>query len=87
MRGTAAEVAARFTAPPKGEIAVVIGPAAVAAEAGDDDARLREALGLLIGAGLGAGRAADVAAGLGIAPRNRAYRVALAVAEERRAAT
>ena len=87
VRGTAAELAARFTTPPKGEISVVIGPAPVAAGSGDDDARLREALGLLIGAGLGAGRAADVAAGLGIAPRNRAYRVALAVAEERRAAT
>jgi len=87
VRGTAAELAERFAAPPKGEIAVVIGPAAPAAVPGDDDAPLREALGLLIGAGLGAGRAADVAAGLGIAPRNRAYRVALAVAEERRSAT
>lgn len=89
VRGTAAEVAARFATPPKGEIAVVIGPAAAVAPgaADGDDARLRDALGLLIGAGLGAGRAADVAAGLGIAPRNRAYRVALSVAEERRAAT
>ena len=87
VRGTAAELAARFTEPLRGEISVVIGAAPVVDEADDGDARLRQALGVLIGAGLGAGRAADVAASLGIAARNRAYRVALAVADERRAAT
>ena len=87
VRGTAAELAARFGAPPKGEIAVVIGPAAPEPDAGDDDVPLRQTLAVLLDAGLGAGRAADVAASLGVAARNRAYRVALAVAEERRSAT
>jgi 16S rRNA (cytidine1402-2'-O)-methyltransferase len=87
VRGTAAELAARFSAPPRGEIALVIAPAAVAAGPGDDDEPLRSTIAVLLDAGLGAGRAADVAASLGPAPRNRAYRVALAVAEERRSAT
>jgi hypothetical protein len=43
-----------------------------------DEARLREVLALLRDAGLGPARAADVAAALGAAPRNRAYREALA---------
>ena len=85
-RGTAAELAARFPAPPRGEIAVVVGPApAPGADAGD--ARLRAALAILLDAGLGAGRAADVAAALGAAPRNRAYRAALEQAGARRADT
>ena len=87
VRGTAAEVAALFTSPPRGEIAVVIGPAEITATADEGDARLREMLVVLLDAGLGAGRAADVAATLGIAARNRAYRVALAVAGERRSET
>ncbi len=84
VRGTAAELAARFTSPPKGEIAVVIGPAVVVSDIAEGEDRLREALGVLLDAGLGAGRAADVAANLGIAARNRAYRAALALADERR---
>lgn len=89
LRGTAAELAARVTAPPKGEIAVVVGPAP--AGAGEDAAAagapaLRSALEAMLDAGLGAGRAAEIAAALGAAPRNRAYEVALSIAEERRAA-
>ena len=85
-RGTAAELAERFPVPPRGEIAVVVGPpAAPGPEAAD--ARLRAALALLLDAGLGAGRAADVAAALGAAPRNTAYRAALEEAEARRSAT
>jgi 16S rRNA (cytidine1402-2'-O)-methyltransferase len=81
VRGTAAEVAARLAEPPRGEVTLVIG-AGRPPEA--DEERLRAAMGLLLDAGLGAGRAAEVAAALGAAPRNRAYRAALAVAEERR---
>lgn len=87
VRGTAAELAARFDAPPKGEIAVVIGAAPPEDDAGDADARLAETLGVLLDAGLGAGRAADVAATLGAASRNHAYRAALALAGSRRAET
>jgi 16S rRNA (cytidine1402-2'-O)-methyltransferase len=87
VRGSAAELAARFGSPPRGEITVVIGPAPVGAAGDDEDERLRRSLGLLLDAGLGAGRAADVLSSLDAAPRNRAYRVALALAEERRAAT
>lgn len=85
-RGTAAELAGRFHEPPRGEIAVVVGPAAAPGPEAAD-ARLRAALALLLDAGLGAGRAADVAAALGAAPRNRAYRAALEEAEARRSAT
>jgi 16S rRNA (cytidine1402-2'-O)-methyltransferase len=81
LRGTAAEVAARVTEPPRGEITLVIG-AGEPREA--DGERLRAAMALLLEAGLGAGRAAEVAAALGAAPRNRAYRAALAAAEARR---
>ena len=84
VRGTAAGLAARFTSPPKGEVVVVIGPAAVVTDTAESEDRLREALAVLLDAGLGAGRAADVAANLGIAARNRAYRAALALADERR---
>ena len=85
VRGTAAEVAALIAEPPRGEITLVIGAGEPAADAGEDG--LLAALALLIDAGLGAGRAAEVAAALGAAPRNRAYRAALALAEERRQAT
>jgi 16S rRNA (cytidine1402-2'-O)-methyltransferase len=87
LRGTAAELAGRLTEPLRGEIAVVVGPAPPVPAGPADDGPLRAALTALLDAGLGAGRAAEVAAGLGAAPRNKAYRVALAVAEERRRAT
>ncbi len=86
VRGPAAEVAERFTAPPRGEIAVVIGPAP-AAGAAAEPAALRAALTLMLDGGLGAGGAAEVAAALGAASRNDAYRVALELAARRRAET
>lgn len=86
VRGPAAEVAARFADAPRGEIAVVIGPAAARDDdAGDTD--LRAAMALLLDAGVGAARAAEVAATLGVASRNRAYRAALSIADERRSST
>jgi 16S rRNA (cytidine1402-2'-O)-methyltransferase len=75
VRGTAAEVAARFAEPPRGEVAVVVG--AAPAGAAPDEGRLDEVLAVLRDAGLGAGRAADVAAALGVASRNAAYRRAI----------
>ena len=87
VRGSAAELAARFIAPPRGEIALVIAPARPGDEPDDGGDRLRQTMGMLLDAGLGAARAADVAASIGAAPRNRAYRAAISVADERRSAT
>jgi 16S rRNA (cytidine1402-2'-O)-methyltransferase len=76
VRGSAAEVALRLAEPVRGEVTLVVG--AAPADAAPDEARLREVLALLREAGLGPARAADLAAALGAAPRNRAYREALA---------
>lgn len=83
VRGTAAEVAARFSQAPRGEIAVVVGAAPPAARDAPA-AGLRDAIAVMLDAGLGAGRAAEVVAALGAAPRNAAYTAALELAAERR---
>jgi 16S rRNA (cytidine1402-2'-O)-methyltransferase len=73
VRGTAAELAARFAAPPKGEITIVLGP-------GEHEAPLDDALAAveeLIGAGTPRRAAADVVARLTGAPRNLLYRESL----------
>ncbi|MGD9695115.1 MAG: 16S rRNA (cytidine(1402)-2'-O)-methyltransferase [Thermoleophilia bacterium] len=82
VRGTAAQVAARIAEPPRGEIALVVGAAPPARDAGDAD--LAAGMALLLDAGLSAARAAEAAAALGAAPRNRAYRAALAAARDSR---
>jgi 16S rRNA (cytidine1402-2'-O)-methyltransferase len=87
LRGTLAELAERLDAPPKGEVVLVLAPAEAPAPGADDAGRLREALGHMLDAGLGAGRAADLAAALGLARRNAAYRAAVEEAERRRSAT
>ena len=87
VRGTAEEVATRFREAPRGEIAVVIGPAATPEDDDAGGAGLRAAMALLLDAGVGAARAAEVAATLGVASRNRAYTAALEVADERRSST
>ena len=88
VRGTAAEVAARFAGAARGEVTLVIGAAPDSAGGSDaaGDARLRIGLAVMLDAGMGAGRAAEAVAALGVAPRNRAYEVALEIAAERRAA-
>ncbi|MGD9572093.1 MAG: hypothetical protein AB7V62_09430, partial [Thermoleophilia bacterium] len=91
LRGTAADLAAAVTEPPLGVVAVVVAAAPGAGEGdggqGAADDALRAALETMIDGGLGAGRAAEAVAALGAAARNRAYRLALEVAEERRRAT
>ena len=87
LRGTLAELAERLDAPPKGEVVLVLGAAPAAAPGDEDAGRLREALGHMLDAGMGAGRAADLAAALGLARRNAAYRAAVEEAERRRSAT
>jgi 16S rRNA (cytidine1402-2'-O)-methyltransferase len=73
VRGTAAEVAARFAEPPKGEITLVIGPSLAA----PDDADALAAVAELVGAGVPRRLAADVVARLTGIARNRLYRGSL----------
>jgi len=74
VRGAAVEVAARFPEPPKGEITLVIGPAA-AGEGDDEDALA--AVAELVAAGVARRLAADVVARLTGIARNRLYRGSL----------
>lgn len=78
IRGTAAELAERLSGPLRGEVAVVVAPPS-APPPPDEDA-LADAIVPMIEAGLSPARAADVVAALGAAPRNAAYRAALAAA-------
>jgi 16S rRNA (cytidine1402-2'-O)-methyltransferase len=71
VRGSAAEVAARFAEPPKGEITLVLGPGTLRAP--DSDAAV-EAVAELVAAGAPRSRAADVVARLTGAGRNELYR-------------
>jgi 16S rRNA (cytidine1402-2'-O)-methyltransferase len=73
-RGTAAELAERFAEPPKGEITLVIGPAAVREV---DEADALAAVAELVEAGLSRKRAAELVARLTGAARNRLYRGSL----------
>ena len=73
VRGTAAELAARFDEPPKGEITLVVG----AAVAEPDLGRAREAVADLVAAGAPRGIAAEVVARLTGASRNDLYRSTL----------
>jgi 16S rRNA (cytidine1402-2'-O)-methyltransferase len=73
-RGTAAELAARFAQPPKGEITLVIGPAP-AREV--DEAAALAAVAELVEAGVPRKRAAELVARLTGAARNRLYRGSL----------
>ncbi|MFL5918770.1 MAG: 16S rRNA (cytidine(1402)-2'-O)-methyltransferase [Gaiellaceae bacterium] len=72
VRGTAAELAAHFSAPPKGEITLVLGPAAARVGRDDDDAVA--AVAELVAAGIPRRQAADVVARLTGVARNLLYR-------------
>jgi 16S rRNA (cytidine1402-2'-O)-methyltransferase len=78
IRGTAGDLARRITGPLKGEVAVVVG--APPAPAAPDEDALASAIIPMLEAGMSPARAADVVAALGAAPRNAAYRAALAAA-------
>jgi len=71
VRGSAAELAARFAEPPKGEIALVVGPAAPSADAGEADART--AVAELVAAGTPRKVAAAVVSRLTGVARNHLY--------------
>jgi 16S rRNA (cytidine1402-2'-O)-methyltransferase len=70
VRGTAAEVAARFTDPPKGEITLVVAPGAAAV----DVAAALAAVAELVAAGAPRGVSAEVVARLSGVARNDLYR-------------
>ena len=74
VRGNAAEVAARFAEPPKGEITLVVGGSPVAE---GDEGEALAALAELVEAGVGRRQAADVVARLTGTSRNRLYRGSL----------
>jgi 16S rRNA (cytidine1402-2'-O)-methyltransferase len=71
-RGTAAELAERFDVPPKGEITLVVGPAATGRAAGDEE-RALAAVAELLAAGVPRRRAAEIVSTLVDIPRNRLY--------------
>ena len=73
-RGTAADLAARYGEPPKGEVTLVIGPAAPRE---DGAAEAEAAVSALVQAGTPRRVAADVVSGLTGVPRNRLYRGSL----------
>jgi 16S rRNA (cytidine1402-2'-O)-methyltransferase len=74
VRGSAVEVAGRFSDAPRGEITVVVGPATV--EQGAEEDALA-AVSELVEAGVGRRRAADLVARLTGHSRNRLYRASL----------
>jgi len=73
VRGAAADVAARFAEPPKGEITVVLGPGSAVS----DPAEARAAVADLVEAGTPRRVAADVVARLTGGSRNGLYRSSL----------
>lgn len=75
IHGTAADLAQRIDAPLRGEVAVVVAPPAL--PPAPDEQALAQAMAPMLEAGMSPARAADVAAALGAAPRNAAYRAAL----------
>jgi 16S rRNA (cytidine1402-2'-O)-methyltransferase len=74
VRGRAAEVAARFAEPPKGEVTLVIGPAA---DAPGDEAAALDAVAELVASGAPRRTAAEVVSRLTGVPKNRLYRGSL----------
>jgi 16S rRNA (cytidine1402-2'-O)-methyltransferase len=75
VRGTAAELAERFGAPPKGEITLVLGPGEALAER--DEQPALAAVAELVAAGLPRRRAAEIVSSLVDIPRNRLYKQSL----------
>jgi 16S rRNA (cytidine1402-2'-O)-methyltransferase len=74
VRGSAAELAERFSEPPKGEITLVLGPGDLSAA--DEDAALA-AVAELVEAGVSRKQAAAVVSRLTGVARNRLYRASL----------
>ena len=75
VRGSANELAERFSGGVKGEITLVIGPSAV--EVGLDESAAAEAVAELVAGGVSRRSAADVVSRLTGVPRNRLYQQSL----------
>jgi 16S rRNA (cytidine1402-2'-O)-methyltransferase len=71
-RGTAAELAERFAAPPKGEITLVLGARTGRGEGGEEE-RAIAAVTDLVAAGVSRRQAVEIVSGLAGVPRNRLY--------------
>ncbi len=76
-RGPAGALAERFAAPPKGEITLVLGPAAAADAGADAEERALAAVAELVASGLPRRRAAELVSGLVGISRNRLYKQSL----------
>ena len=74
-RGALAELAGRFASPPRGEITLVLGPAAVGR--GDVTQAVLDAVAELVSAGVPRRQAVDLVARLSETPRNALYRASL----------
>ena len=78
VRGTASDVAERFSEPPKGEITLVLGVAAVSSsDVGEEEARALAAVTRLVAAGIARREASELVAGLTGVARNRLYDASL----------
>jgi 16S rRNA (cytidine1402-2'-O)-methyltransferase len=77
VRGSAGELAERFEAPPKGEITLVIGPAAAPEEGGDAENRALAVVAQLVASGVPRRQAADLVSSLVDISRNRLYKKSL----------
>jgi 16S rRNA (cytidine1402-2'-O)-methyltransferase len=77
VRGSVGELAGRFDPPPKGEITLVLGPAAGRDEGGEGEERALMAVAELVGAGVPRKRAADIVSKLVGISRNRLYKASL----------
>jgi 16S rRNA (cytidine1402-2'-O)-methyltransferase len=76
VRGTATELAERFKEPPKGEITLVLGPAA-AADDGEAESRALRAVAELVAVGVPRRQAVEIVSGLIGVSRNRLYKRSL----------
>jgi 16S rRNA (cytidine1402-2'-O)-methyltransferase len=77
VRGSAAEVVERFTGAPKGEITLVLGPAAPQDSGGQVEERALAAIAELVASGVPRRRAAEVVSRLVGIPRNQLYELSL----------
>ena len=77
VRGLAGALAERFDAPPKGEITLVLGPAAAREDGDAGEERALAAVTELVAAGVPRRRAAEIVSRLVGIPRNRLYRGSL----------
>jgi 16S rRNA (cytidine1402-2'-O)-methyltransferase len=81
VRGTAAELAARFGGAPKGEITLVLGEPVERPRSVEDDVEAVAAVRELVAAGASRGAAAEVVGRLSRIPRNELYRRSLAASD------